>query len=197
MKSITRFWMPALAMVVAGLMGGSANAQVFPTQPGQIITCNSLPGPIVIRVGDQTFAGTSNGTGTFRVSATTAGNPATGAVSSVTYFPVAINATSTFANFGTITTAIGGGGAGIFSATVSRNPGSLFPARSSMTFPATGTVNGTVYTSRRPLTLSAPNVNSFLPFQNEPFTLDQPVDFVNDQGQVGFTLLRLDATFNN
>jgi hypothetical protein len=196
MKAIAKLLLPALFLAMAGGFT-SANAQPFPTQTGQTITCNSLPGPIVIQVGDQQFAGTSSGTGVFQVLSTTVGNAAAGVASDVTYFPVAINATSTFANFGTITTSIGPAGAGTTSSTTSNIPGNLFPARSSMTFPAIGTVNGRSYTSRGPVTLSAPNANSFLPFQNEPFRLAAPVDFVDDAGNVGFRLLRLDATFNN
>jgi hypothetical protein len=197
----SKFWMALAVLAVAGMAGltNRAAAQGWPVVVGQQITCTYQPGPITVSVNGVTFGGTSSGSGTFQVTSVTAANAANpNATNSVSYIPVAINATSAIPGLGTITTSLNALAPAATSGTTSNQPGVvLYPASSSMTFNATGTVNGVSYNSVGPVTLQSPAVNSFVPFVNEPFTLQAPVVFTDGQGHVGFTLQALNVVFNN
>jgi len=186
-----------LAMVGMASLGSTAHAQIWPWWPWcppQIITCNYV-GPIRVLWNGTTLVGTSSGAGSYQV-VSSAGGP--GTTASVSYVPTDINASSNLnGGLGTILTTLTQNAPIVISSTTANNAGVLYPARSEMAFYATARLpDGTAYTSDGPVTFVAENANSFGPFRQEPFHLLQPVTFSNSAG-IGFTLLALDATFNN
>jgi hypothetical protein len=193
MRTIARkLWVPVLMALVAM---ASASAQ-YNVQVGQILTCNYTSGTagIGINFNGAQFFGISNGFGSYLVTQVNPGGGTTSA--SVTYVPQTIGATSTIQGFGTITTRLSPI-ASPASGTRAVNPGSNFPANSTMAFVAVGTLNGVDYTSATPVLLVAPNSMSFAPYVNERFRLQAPVVFNDPQGQAAFTMTNLDVTFNN
>jgi len=200
MNAITRRLSILMLFALVGMAGMAekAHAQIWPFWPWcppNIITCNYLPGPIIVVRDGIEYAGTSNGQGSFLVVAS-AGGP--GTVASVSYVPQTVSATSTFpASFGTITTSLTPNTPVVVSSTTSNVPGALYPARSEMGFYATARIGDLSYTSQDPVVLLAENANSFGPFVQEPFHLARPVVFLDANGSPNFTLVRLDVTFNN
>jgi hypothetical protein len=174
--------------------GGLANVQV-----GQQITCNTIPSPISINVNGRDFAGLSSGSATFQVTAVTLSNPddPRSAVTSATWTPVAVQATSRFDGLGIIQTSLSLDPAAQVTSSVTAIGDQPFPVRPSMSFNATGSLNGVPFTSTTPVTIASDAANSFLPFQNEPFRLEAPVTFAGDDGEVGFTLTQFNPIFNN
>jgi hypothetical protein len=59
------------------------------------------------------------------------------------------------------------------------------------------TLNGITAKSQSAVTFTANPVFTAFPFQNEPFQLSAPVNFVDDAGNVVFTLNSLNSVFNN
>lgn len=201
MKSVAKKLLASMfVLAVAGSVTVHAQRDPAATSPwnnvqvGTLLTCNTIPSPITIRVNGRDLQGISQGGATFQVTTLTAANPDDpNSVNSATWSPVAVQATTTINGFGTITTSLGGGQ--VTSGISSTTP-APFPVTSTMGFPAVANVNGVTYTSRTPVSLTAPQANSFAPFQNERFSLDAPVDFVDDAGNVGFTLVQFNPTFN-
>jgi len=203
MKAFTKFLMPVLALAVAGIVGSMASAQAqvvsaFAVQVGQIVRCN-FTGPISATVAGRTYAGTVTGSGDFRVTSTSNYNVASPeSRNTVSYVPVAIQATSTFPGLGTATTTLDRQALAPASSTTSLNAGdAAFPAASAMTYNAITTLNGVAYTSQGVVNFVSGNVNTAFPFVNERFDIAAPVNFVDASGQVGFTLNSLTSTFNN
>jgi hypothetical protein len=197
MKSIAKRFMAS--MFVLALAGTSLYAQGLPVQVGQQITCNTLPSPIIVNVGGRDFAGTSVGSATFQVTAVTRANAndPRSAVTSATWTPVAVQATSTFDNLGVIQTSLVANAANPVLSSVTSIGDTPLPVRPSMSFTASGSLNGIPFTSTTPVTLVSDISQTFLPFQNERFNLQAPVRFADDRGAVGFTLTQFNPTFNN
>jgi hypothetical protein len=189
MKIIARTLSMVAMLALAGV--GAANAQ-YGTVVGQSLTCtqstNQTGLGITIGMGGVDYTGTSSGTGTFQVTATTT------TPSSTTYIPLAINVTSNITGLGTLVTSLGAGAP--TSATTAINAVAPFPATSRMTFNATATgPGGNVYTSVGAVTLQG-IVNTFNPLVNEQFSLQNQVAFVDAAGNPAFVLKRLDVVFN-
>jgi hypothetical protein len=194
MKSIARFLMPALALALVSIVGSTVTALAQPFPPvGTILTC-PFRGTIVVNQNNVDFAGTVEGSGIFRVTATTA--------TSATYTPVAITATSTFAALGTFTTRLDNNAAVAISVARSIN-GNGFPVIIPMRYPAivTGPDN-VAYSSNGVVNFLIPSSNSFNPIVNEVSNLEGPVTFIAPDGDTDptnnptFRLVRLTATFN-
>jgi hypothetical protein len=200
MKKLATFLTIAAACMVGSvnLAHAQAGTSVFNVQVGQIVSCNFV-GNISVTSNGQISQGTVNGNGTFQVTAVGNFDPAKPSSRNfVSYVPVSIQATSTFPNLGTATTTLDLQAPPVTSATSSNNPGpGAFPARSAMAYPAVTTLNGVRYTSQGIVNFVGNPVFTAFPFQNEPFQIAGPVNFIDGEGHVGFTLNSLNSVFNN
>jgi hypothetical protein len=199
MRSFAKFLTIAAACIVgsATLAHAAGTGSVFNVQVGQILVCNFV-GNISVTANGQTYQGTVTGSGTFQVTSFANFDPTKpNSRNIVSYVPVAIQASSTFAGLGTITTRLDPQAPPATSSTTSINAGpNPFPASSAMTYNAITTVNGTSYTSRGVVNFVSPQVFTAFPFQQEPFQIAAPVVFANGDN-IGFTLNSLNSVFNN
>jgi len=205
MKAIAKFLMPALALAAVGILGTASHASaqedrsVFGgVRVGDQPACPFI-GTLAITAAGQDFAGTVNGSGTFQVTSVSNFNPDDPtSVNSVSLTPFAIQAESDLPGFGKITTTLQPVADADLpvSSTSSLNAGPApFPARGDMTYNATGTIGDVVYTSRGTVSFVSDNISAAFPFTQQAFRIARPVEFVDADGNVGFVLNRLDATF--
>jgi hypothetical protein len=189
MKAIARFLMPALVLALVSIFGSTitASAQDFPPPIGEVITCN-FNGPIVINQDGRDFLGTVSGFGAFQV-VTTTDNVAQ-------LRPVEINATSDFPELGTFTTTLN-----------RRIPEDQQPI-SNVIFDGDQFIVPMIYdpvvTGPDGLEYIGGTVNffidgsnSFNPIVDQTSRLEGSVTFQTADGSSSFTLVSLDATFNN
>jgi hypothetical protein len=203
MRAIAKFLTATFFLAMAGIAGVTTDtqAQGFPVTPGTLITCD-YNGPIIIDRGGLQFPGTVSGTATFQAVSVTTWDPKNpNSVNSVVYTPVSIAATSIFTEAGVYTTSLilDPAQPAVLSSISSINSGPAnFPARSSMDYNARVTdPSGRPFISVGTVSFVSNNVNSFFPFQGEPFSLAGAVTFVpEDGGTDGFTLHSLNSTFN-
>jgi hypothetical protein len=204
MKSIARFLMPALALALVSIFSSTitALAQDFPPPVGTVLPCR-FRGNIAINRDGRDFVGTVEGSGTFQVIATTD--------NSATYIPIAIEARSTFGELGTFTTQLGAAAATQVSVANSLQADVPFPVRIEMRYPPIVTDPGDnpdsdeddiVYTGGE-VNFLIDASDSFNPIVNATSRIENPVTFTAEDGDTDptnnptFTLVRLNATFNN
>jgi hypothetical protein len=198
MKAFAKFLAIVAVCVVGSVTLAHAQGSVFGVQVGQILICH-FTGTITITLNGQVSQGTVTGSGTFQVTAVGNFDPTKpNSRNFVSYVPVSIQATSTFPGGGTATTALDLTAPAVTSSTASVNPGpAAFPARVIIVYWATVTLNGVSVKGQSAVTFAANPVFTAFPFQQEPFQLAAPVNFVDDGGNVVFTLNSLNSTFNN
>jgi hypothetical protein len=169
-----------VALALIGSFATNSNAQAQPC------TCNIVNGCKVVTIYDaagnpistETICPTT-GTGTFACDEIEPPPPPPAALN-VSVRPVNIVSTATSPTAGTITTQLDPSRISSNATIVSNIPGVRFPASVHFSFYATSSYAGATYFSRDELRFANENVNSFNPFNNENFTLQNDVSFVSD-----------------
>jgi hypothetical protein len=144
-----------------------------------------------------TYGGGTSGTGNFTVTQCACGN------TSIDLSPTGLNITSNAGPLGQITTSIDpaaiAAGIAPIATFRSRQPNAQFPAVEDFAFPVQATSSaqpGRIFRGTTLLRFHSDNVTSFNPHRREPFRLVAPVDFVDDAGNVVFSLRAANITLN-